>query len=207
MADVLFRKISLAEMLAAREQRAAKRLAYASLYETAVVSFTMNIPGPQKASRMIHRAFDQGFQTFLHTLELGHIEFLEGEFQHLSTGPEGYIAVETEARIVKTVAVNFEQSHPIGRLFDIDVLSQNLNLLSRRELGMPERKCLLCSGNARECARSSRHGLQELTETIETMLQMHFSNEMRDFGGFANEGNCCRCCRDNRDNGGKGVDL
>jgi hypothetical protein len=32
MADVLFRKISLAEMLAAREQRAAKRLAYASLY-------------------------------------------------------------------------------------------------------------------------------------------------------------------------------
>jgi holo-ACP synthase len=175
MAEVLFHKISLAEILAAREQRAAKRLAYASLYKTTVVSFTMNIPGPKKASRMIFQAFDEGFQFFLQTLKLEHIGILASEFQYLSTGPEGYIAVETGAPIVKAVAVNFEQSHSIGRLFDIDVLSRNLNSLSRRELGMPERKCLLCSGNARECARSSRHGLQELTETIETMLQMHFS--------------------------------
>ena len=50
----------------------------------------------------------------------------------------------------------------IGRLYDIDVLEKENTKISRKDLGFPERKCLLCNNPACQCGRSRKHSIEEL---------------------------------------------
>ncbi|MEY8292793.1 citrate lyase holo-[acyl-carrier protein] synthase [Carnobacteriaceae bacterium 52-44] len=56
--------------------------------------------------------------------------------------------------------VNIEENHPLGRLFDLDVLMLDQNNevqgKSRTKLGLPVRRCFLCERPAKDCGRSRR---------------------------------------------------
>ena len=54
----------------------------------------------------------------------------------------------------------------IGRLYDIDVLEKENTKISRKDLGFPERKCLLCDNPACQCGRSRKHSIEELRKKI-----------------------------------------
>ena len=69
-----------------------------------------------------------------------------------------------------------EDGGGLGRLFDIDVLDAGGKKLSREDLGLPPRKCLLCEQPAHACARSRTHTVMELTEQIESILRKEFSH-------------------------------
>ncbi|MNR69415.1 Apo-citrate lyase phosphoribosyl-dephospho-CoA transferase [compost metagenome] len=43
-------------------------------------------------------------------------------------------------------------------------------ILSRRDLGLAERRCLLCSQPAKICARQRRHSSEQLLQEMERML-------------------------------------
>ena len=59
-----------------------------------------------------------------------------------------------------------EETHPVGRLFDLDVIDINGQKLSRPSF----RKCIICGCQAQECARTRKHSVNEMQSKIEEML-------------------------------------
>ena len=58
--------------------------------------------------------------------------------------------------------IELEDHHPLGRLWDLDVLAPEQGQLSRQDLGFPARQCLVCDEPAHACARSRRHPLARI---------------------------------------------
>ena len=67
--------------------------------------------------------------------------------------------------------MQLEDSSPLARLWDIDVIDHNGNLLSRADFNFPPRPCLVCHENAKNCARSRKHHLDEIFAEMQTRVQ------------------------------------
>ncbi len=76
---------------------------------------------------------------------------------------------ENKSISAKTAALKSEPS--LGRLFDLDVIRPDGRQVSRTELGLPQRLCLICGNPAKDCARSRRHTVAELQEKTRSILQ------------------------------------
>ena len=74
------------------------------------------------------------------------------------------------AQTVKRAAIALEQTHLLGRLWDIDVLTPQGEILSRQQFSLPPRACLICSRAAVLCAREQSHTLAELLAHMEARL-------------------------------------
>jgi holo-ACP synthase len=129
----------------------------------------MNVPGPVKVNYEISLAFEQGFQSLLRDLKRHNMRVLHAETCHLITGPEGYIAVDSDAERVKRLCIQLEERSMRGRLYDIDVHSPK-GAISREDIGLNPRKCLLCGQNAKLCSRSRRHSVEELMLAVHGIL-------------------------------------
>lgn len=70
----------------------------------------------------------------------------------------------------KLATIELEHSHPLGRLWDIDVLTPEGEILSRRDYSLPPRRCLLCEQSAAVCARGKTHQLTDLLNRMEALL-------------------------------------
>ena len=159
-----FSKITLEQMLLARDRRASRQAALLSRYGRPVISFTMNIAGPVKDSPLIRYAFRSG----LRQLEALPCAQLCREVIFEPTGPEALLVYETQdARLLKAFCIRLESEGEAGRLFDLDVLDANGEKLSR-ETG---RTCLVCGGPVSICSRSRAHGLEAITARTRTILE------------------------------------
>ena len=157
-------------LLEAREARTHRRLALVEQYGGAIVSVTMNIPGPDKTLPRYARPFGE----FLDALDAfwkkrDPLARLAGSFES-AAGMEAHIATSLGGTEAKLLAVEFEESHPWGRCFDIDILDADGAPVSRSALGLPERRCLCCGRPARLCARDRTHALPELFAAIDSLL-------------------------------------
>lgn len=159
-----FSKITLEQMLLARDRRASRQAALLSRYGRPVISFTMNIAGPVKDSPLIRYAFRSG----LRHLEALPCAQLCREVIFEPTGPEALLVYETQdARLLKAFCIRLESEGEAGRLFDLDVLDANGEKLSR-ETG---RTCLVCGGPVSVCSRSRAHGLEAITARTRAILE------------------------------------
>jgi holo-ACP synthase len=87
----------------------------------------------------------------------------------LPTGAEALYVVNAKAEVLKAALVELESRHALGRLWDLDVIGSD-GLLSRSQLGIAPRRCLICQQPAHACARSQQHNLAELSAKIEEMV-------------------------------------
>lgn len=173
------KEVELPAMLDAREQRAHLQQAMLGkmTYEdkNSLLVMTMAIPGPIKSNEALNEAFDQMVDYIHNKMNTSKIvrTFKREEY----TGYEYYILSTLSPREMKEFAVNIEETHPLGRLYDIDVLKLNeSNLIegtSRTQLGLPVRTCFICDQPAKECGRSRRHTVEE--------LQLEISKQIRKF--------------------------
>lgn len=163
-------EVSLMEMLEAREKRAAVQRELLARYRKVLVCFTMNIAGPIKSSPLIDRGYALGKGLLLRQLEVAGIPVLHAQESRGNTGSECMLVVEGSPRAVKAAATDLEDYAPVGRLFDMDVLTPEGRKLERQELGLPGRKCLLCGESAQVCARSRRHTVAQLQAETERIL-------------------------------------
>ena len=163
---------SLGEILDRRERRAAQQQALLSRGGT-LVSFSMNIPGAKKQFPLERRGFEEGLEA-LENRFAGHI--LARELHSAPTGDEALLLLDLPAREVKTATTALEESHPIGRLWDMDVLDGGRSL-SRTALGLPQRRCLICGESAKECGRSRRHSHEELFWKAAECLYAHVRDQ------------------------------
>lgn len=160
-------QVELPAMLAAREKRAARQQAFRERYHSPLLSFCLNIPGPVKTTPELRTLFDQTCHEIQACLRDLGLTIADSQTIHEATGDEYLLAFAGDAPTVKAAMTQLEESRPLGRLFDIDILTAEGQKLSRP---VP-RRCLLCERQAQDCARSRRHSVRELTDRIETLLQ------------------------------------
>jgi holo-ACP synthase/triphosphoribosyl-dephospho-CoA synthase len=96
------------------------------------------------------------------------------------TGNEALWAVDAQASDLKEWMRVIEEEHPLGRLFDIDVLDERGAKLSREG----HRQCLICGGDVHACARSRAHSADELFIRAREMIADFFAGEHARFIGM-----------------------
>lgn len=160
-------EITLEQLLESRDKRAEFQTILLNGYRTPLVSFTVNMPGKVKKNHRSEAIFNAGVESIRETLA-GHIVYYK--LLDNLTGPEGYFAVDMEVGELKAAMCRIEDSHPLGRLMDIDVLSAPGQHVSRTTLGQQPRKCLVCGGMAAACTRSRAHPVEQLIAAIDDLL-------------------------------------
>ena len=183
--------ITLAELLDSRDKRAKhqKDLLGANPGKS-LLCLTVQLPGPEKRNasslKIAHAGVEAVRNAFLPLYE---------ELKDLETGYEAYFLVDLPAEEAKRRTCQIEDSHPLGRLMDIDVLSttppvsenyfsqgfaknqfpetstEPTHIVGRADIGFPPRRCLLCDNEVRYCMRAKLHTKDELLSRIEQMLK------------------------------------
>jgi holo-ACP synthase len=166
------------DILLARELRAQKQRALIEKYKASLISFTLNIPGPCKDRQLYRKIHQEGMGCIIESLcKADHpIVYKSVEYKH--TGVEGYICTQgTSGEAIKKITVMIEETHDLGRLFDMDVMDGKFYPISRKSLGFSERKCLICSDNPLICRKKQKHTLEDLIKEIEKIAQKYFENK------------------------------
>jgi len=159
-------EVSLDEMLNARDERAIRQIAALAQFGAPLVSLTIVMPGPVKDGWLPRRVMEVALEEMDSLIGANNWPLLSREVFWRITGPEAIYVVDLEAQVLKLAAIHLEEHHPIGRLWDLDVITTTGTGLSRTQLWRPARPCLVCDQPARECGRSRRHSLPELMEQI-----------------------------------------
>lgn len=164
--------VTLMQMLNAREERAARQVRMNRAFGKPLISFSMNIAGPVKDSPLIQRGFRAGCDILEQSLPAGTVLRIEKKFAE--TGCEAMYAVNLEAWQIKGITAKIEDSHGLGRLFDMDVLDEKLRKLDRDLVGGGERRCLVCGALGRGCASRRVHSVAELQKVTGEILIRYF---------------------------------
>ena len=159
-------EISLQQILDARETRVCRQKQLLDQYGKPLLCFTMNIPGPVKYDRDVAIGFFIGNRLLCNALPKNRV--LYARQYRESTGAESYYVVDIPPEELKKIAMDLEDTDPIGRLFDMDVLCPDGSKLNREQ----PRKCLICDQDAAICGRNRTHGLESLLDKTGFLLYL-----------------------------------
>lgn len=155
-----------AELLAARERReAALHEALGDRHRT-LLQLSLNLPGADKRPAGAGALFCWAQDRL--RAELPALQKLTEHSDSL--GPWALYAVRVPATATKRRTLLIEAAAPAGRLLDIDVYDRRGKACDRKQLGLPQRRCLLCAAAARDCIRLQRHGAEQLKARIDDLL-------------------------------------
>lgn len=182
--------ISLEELLRSRDVRVEHQRELLTRFPGAsLICFTVILPGSVKRDvrslKVAKAGVDALSQTFRNDFLKDKTDktdmILYQEERDLATGFEAYLVVSMPPEQAKKLCCDIEDTHPLGRLMDIDVIvdsstspgmTEELSVrpLGRADIGRPERRCLLCGKPARECMRAHAHTQEEIQSAINVIL-------------------------------------
>lgn len=165
--------ISLDAMLERRDARAAGQRTLLERFGRPVVSLTLVNPGPVKDTAQARFVFEQGQAAIGAALAAAGYAVLACENGCFATGPEALQAVDADPLALKCTLAALEEQHPLGRLWDADVIAPGGKTVSRQQLGLPARRCLICDQPAHACARSGIHPLADLQRVIKDRIDAY----------------------------------
>lgn len=164
--------ISLQQLLDAKEARVLRQQRMMQQQGGTLISFTLNIAGGVKSFPLFSYAFALGKESILLQLQFAGAEVLQQEEVHQPTGDELCLLTDLEPLEVKRLMTQIEEDGALGRLFDIDVMTAESPKISRQQLGLPPRRCLLCEQQAAVCARSQAHDIRQLqSRTVQIICE------------------------------------
>lgn len=177
--------ITLDELLASRDARhATQQKLLAEHSGKTLVCLTVVMPGSVKRNQQsltVARAAVKAMRKAYNISDdlLPETELLTNELKietreclverDLNTGYEAYLITPLPLLEAKRVAVDIEDTHPLGRLFDIDVIDAQGIPVSRDRVGGQPRRCLVCDHEARYCMRMRWHTQEEIWARIKQM--------------------------------------
>ena len=167
-------EVSLNEILVARENRANHQVELLKRYKSTLICFTLNIVGPTKAFPMTDKAFKEGIRLIQEHLERNNCKIELYETFYKVTGEEAYFIVDSDSNYIKKLMMVIEEREVLGRVFDIDVIDKNGEKLSREQLGAKSRTCFLCDHDAKVCARSRYHSVDDVLEKTQKLIHSYF---------------------------------
>ena len=176
--------VTLEQLLQSRDNRAQHQKDLLGAHPgKSLLCLTVQLPGPEKRNACSLAVARAGVEAIRAAFSAEY-----EELRDLETGYEAYFLVGLPPADAKRLACRIEDTHPLGRLMDIDVLStfsaQNVDgmpnnpvastktaqIVDRAAMGLPPRRCLLCGNPARYCMRARTHTRQELLDKIEQMV-------------------------------------
>lgn len=163
-------EITLTQLLDIREARVQRQNALLHTHGGSLICLTLNIPGPRKVTAQTRRIFTMAVDMVRARLRGLGCKDIPQQQVHTPAGSEGYFSVNLPPEALKAAMVEIEESSPVARLFDLDVLTADGKKVSREDLRLPGRKCLLCDRDAPICARSRAHRLVELEEKTRELM-------------------------------------
>ncbi|MCG8485150.1 MAG: citrate lyase holo-[acyl-carrier protein] synthase, partial [Clostridia bacterium] len=140
--------ITLNELLISREERAKKQKCLIQTYKANLISFMVNIPGAPKNTYTSRKLHHEGRDSLKKKLKESNINILYAASYYRVTGAETFILSHADAIKLKEISIHIENNHPLGRLFDFDVINKDFTFISRTDVGYEKRKCLLCDEDA-----------------------------------------------------------
>ncbi|MGX7172636.1 citrate lyase holo-[acyl-carrier protein] synthase [Enterococcus ratti] len=159
-----------------KEQRVQLQNQLLSKYlNEALLVFTLNIPGPVKNNKKIEQLFHWGQLSIQEMFEKKQIQPVYTKEIKLPSGLDWFVAVPVDPYSLKKSLIEIEEKHPLGRLFDLDVLfaKDGSQRISRQVLGYKQRTCFICEKPAKACARNQTHSLKELQKKIAHMIDVY----------------------------------
>lgn len=161
-------------ILNSREERGEKQREVLKEYPFTLISFTLNTPGIIKDNELYRRIHSDGLGKIIQLLNSEGVKIKYNEVIVKNTGSEAFLSVDLDAKELKKLMISIETSHPLGRIFDIDIFDLNHNQISRWDIGLNPRKCLMCEKDAKVCMREKNHTYEELIKRIEEISIEYF---------------------------------
>jgi len=164
-------EITLGQLLASREERASFQKELLKGYPgKTLVCLTVIMPGKVKRN-LQSLVVAQAAVTAL--VSAFGDSMLSLRLRDLPTGYEAYLVTPLSNEEAKRETCRIEDTHPLGRLFDLDVIDADGVPVSRELIGKAPRKCLVCDSDARYCMRNRTHSLDELSARIDEMIESY----------------------------------
>ena len=198
--------VTLEQLLQSRDKRAQhQRDLLGENPGKSLLCLTVQLPGSVKRNEISLAIAKAGVEAIREAFKPEYEEFLD-----LETGYEGYFLVTLDPLEAKRQTCRLEDTHPLGRLMDIDVLrharldraspgfmasekgmeicsasaknyadataehtSIPTEAISREDIGLEPRRCLLCGNEVRYCMRAHTHTQEELLAKIEEMVNSY----------------------------------
>lgn len=160
------------KVLKAREQRI--KLIKAKETSNLIICLKANIPGHIKQRKEAYILI----RIFKKLLKLT-FDVVNTEFYNSDDGPYYLLEIrENNVYEVKHKLVEIENTHPLGRLIDLDLYDRNKENISRTSLNIPSRKCMLCDNEVFACIRSKTHTKEEILSHIKENLYQFLRDEL-----------------------------
>lgn len=160
--------ITLQELLESRDRRARRQGELLSQFPgRALLCLTVQLPGPEKKNALSLKIARAGVEA----IEKRFNPVFE-EKNDFETGFEAFFIVDGQPLEVKKAAAEIEDTHPLGRLMDLDVIGPE-GPLGRASIGLQERRCLICEKPARYCMRAGSHTQDELMAKIKQLVSSY----------------------------------
>lgn len=160
--------VALDAVLAARDARVARQQALLA-QGGVLLSLTLVAPGAVKRSPLL----DAIFAAALDALR-PHISDARARLEAVDDGGHHALyLLDGDARAWKKQVIALENRAPLARLWDIDIIDRDGKTISRRDLGLLPRRCLICDDDAKSCARARRHSIGELQADIARRYRLH----------------------------------
>ena len=156
--------ITLEQLLASRDNRARHQKDLLGEHPgKSLLCLTVQLPGPEKKNALSGAIARAGVEAVRRVFPLEY-----EELRDLETVFEGFFIVPMPPEAAKRLACKIEDTHPLGRLMDLDVPGWD-----RASIGLPPRRCLLCGNEVRYCMRARTHSREDLLYRMETMVQTY----------------------------------
>jgi holo-ACP synthase CitX len=94
-------------------------------------------------------------------------------------GPELLILLPRcrEPEKLKLLLVGIEETHPLGRLFDLDLnFGREDSSFGRSDAGIEPRSCFICGKPAALCARSAAHSPESIENYLRELYAGYFTS-------------------------------
>lgn len=155
------------KILEDREKRYNIILDYLQRYNLPVVCAKINYPGIDKNTKESRAAFEALRKAVFEKFESFYL------YNSIIEGHDGksFLGVVNMSPLdAKNIGIDIEESHELGRVFDIDVYIGDGTSIGRETIKKNMRKCVLCGEDARICIKTGAHTLDETLNGINKLI-------------------------------------
>lgn len=176
---------SLIEILNAKERIYNLQQECLIKHSCVLLGLSLLLPGGVKNAPIYDYIFKEGLNNIKEYFKRNNIAPSEEFSETSTTGYYALFCLNTNPLSLKQDMIILEESQPIARLWDIDIINSRGENISRTNIDTSKgvRKCLICNEEAKVCTKKRTHSINELREkiaelTIENLLARYISRKI-----------------------------
>lgn len=166
------------KILEDREKRYNHIIDLLNAYKLPVLCAKTNYPGTDKNTKEAVFVFNRLCEaiTEIYQEEMVYSDILEG-----ADGKSFLAVLGMDGAVAKIAGISIEESHKLGRLFDIDIYQSDGTPIDRRSLKQTARRCILCGNDARWCIKGNHHDIASVIDSINRYIKEFGDSDVRIF--------------------------